>query len=74
MKNNTSTGNLIEPPIQLFGVCFWCRSGATGMERMDFVYLMDNSWYSPSRGWTEISPIYTVFPFPVQFEVRRSIH
>jgi len=48
--------------------------GAIGMERVDFVLLMDKSWFTLSRGWTWISPMERIFSSSVQFEVRRSIH
>ena len=46
---------------------------AIGVERMDFVLLVDSSWSTPSRGWTEFNPMERMFNPPVQFEVRRSI-
>ena len=52
-------------------VGFWCNSGAIGMERVDSVHSMDTCELTPSRGWTEITPIYTVFTSLAQFEVRR---
>jgi hypothetical protein len=40
----------IEPPIQVgWWFLFWCNSGAIGMERMDFVLIMDNFWSIPLR-------------------------
>ncbi len=36
---------------------FGCSSGAIGMERMDFVLLMDYLISTPSRGWTLFSPM-----------------
>jgi len=47
---------------------------AIGVERVDFVHLMDNFWFIPSRGWTWFSPRYRMDNPPAQFEVRRSIH
>jgi len=35
----------------------WCNSGAIGMERIDFVLLMDYLLSIPSRGWTVYSPM-----------------
>jgi len=48
-----------------------CNYGAIGVEKMDFVLSMDNRELTSSRGWTVITPIYTVFTHPGQFEVRR---
>lgn len=44
------------------------------MVRVDFVLLMDNFWFTPSRGWTEIFPMERMYILLVQFEVRLSIH
>ena len=67
----------IKPPNQLilwlFPGAVWCNYGAIGVERMDFVLLVDCSWSTPSRGWTEFNPMERMFNPPVQFEVRRSI-
>jgi len=64
--------NRAAKPVDL--VHFGCNCGAIGMERMDSVLLMDSSWLTPSRGWTDITPMEAMFSPPVQFEVRRSIH
>ena len=47
-----------------------CNPGAIGVERMDFVLLMDNPELTPSRGWTLFSPMERMFNISVQFEVK----
>ncbi|RLD07096.1 MAG: hypothetical protein DRI65_05360 [Chloroflexota bacterium] len=63
----------IEPSNQLIWVGFWCNCGATMVERMETMLWMDKLELTPSRGWTEITPINAVFLPLVQFEVRRSL-
>ena len=48
-----------------------CNFGAISVERMDFVDSMDDLELTPSRGWTEFSPIIRTYIPPRQFEVRR---
>ena len=40
---------------------------------MEIMYVMDRLLSTTSRGWTEITPKYTVFTPLAQFEVRRQI-
>jgi hypothetical protein len=49
---------------------FWCNFGAIRMEKMDFIDSMDNPELTPSRGWTEITPMERIFSLAVQFEVK----
>jgi hypothetical protein len=41
---------------------------------MEFVDSMDDRESTPSREWTEITPINAVFSHPIGFEVRRQTH
>ncbi len=61
-----------EPPNQLYRVTnSRCNFGAISVEKMEIMDSMDNLELTPSRGWTEITPINAVFSHPIGFEVRR---
>jgi len=47
-------------------------SGANSVEKMDFMDSMGDLELTPSRGWTEITPINAIFSHPIGFEVRRT--
>ena len=52
---------------------FRCNCGATGVERMEFVLLIDCCWSISSRGWTDITRSGQAFPHGKDVQHTRTI-